>query len=120
MPHIARHDSWSAIPPRPTAHRRKRAISALLALSVCSSGELPPRLDRLAGATGRKPALITTHWISGLGSLFHNGQPVGAMAGSVGAAQTCSTANASAFGSDLLVPANEWVCGVRRWLSVAR
>ncbi len=112
MPHIPRHEGWSATPPPPTSDRRRRAISALLALvgMLIWAIAAAPQIVSLAPQGASLP-LITTHWISNLTAFTHSGQPVGAMNGNAGAAQACSTSNASAFGSDLLVPANEWVCG---------
>lgn len=115
MPRIARHNQWSVTQHYPTPHRRRRALSALLAIlgMLIWAVAAAPQIVSLAPQGVRLP-LITTSWISSLGSLIHTGQPVEAMTGSgasPGAASACSTPNASAIGSNLRVPANAWVCG---------
>lgn len=115
MPRIARQDHWSATHHHPTPHRRRRALSALLAVlgMFIWAVAAAPQIVSLAPQGARLP-LITTHWISGLGSFIHTGQPVEAMTSSAngpGIAAACSTPNASAIGSNLRVPENAWVCG---------
>jgi len=90
------------------------ALLALVGLLVWAASASPqvvafaPQFASLSSST--------TRWLSGDATLIRSGpppsgQPSGAALGSVNAPKACSSQDASAFGSNLVIPATTWVCG---------
>lgn len=110
-------DLWSAESPRPRRATHRRAISALVALIglLIWAASVSPQVVALAPQFSNFSSM-TTRWLSDATTLARSGQPPagrpsGAAMGSVNTPQACSSQNASAFGSNLVIPTDTWVCG---------
>jgi hypothetical protein len=91
--------------------RPRRSLSALIAVSglLLWAALTAPRLVAFMPQAAGVPSTITT-WIGS--ALAHGSQTAPKLAlGSSRAPQACSSSSASAFGSNLVVPQDAWVCG---------
>lgn len=89
---------------------RRRALSATIALigMLTWASFTAPQIIALAPQLASY-STATTGWLSGVWS--GAGHPSAMALGSVSAPAACSSASASAVGSNLVVPAGAWVCG---------
>jgi hypothetical protein len=102
-PH-APHTPHTARSPR---SRRLSAFVALVGLLIWASLTAPQLIAFTPQVASFSAS--TTRWLSD--TLRSGGQPTGLALGSVNTPQACSSASASAVGSNLVVPADAWVCG---------
>lgn len=110
-------DDVSAVAPCPPGAPHRRIISALVALVglLIWASSISPQVMTFAPQLA-SISVASSHWISSATTLLRSGQPPsgqpsGAALGSVHAPKVCSSQDASAFGSNLVIPATTWVCG---------
>ena len=95
------------VPPRSPRSRRLSAFVALVGLLIWASLTAPQVLAFSPQVASFSSS--TTRWLSD--TLRSGGQPTGLALASVNTPQACSSQSASTVGSNLVVPANAWVCG---------